>query len=460
MKRILTLFLALIMVAGFLTGCGDTKPVGSDEPSDSSSQQTVTQTLSAVIYDRGGDKGYWEAVIAAFEKENPGVTVDAYIGDDAAYILRDNILAGAAPDFVALPSDEATGVTSALILDKALLPIDDVERTASTLLLSGAMQNVVSRPYDDGSAYLSPLFFNVSGLIYNKTLLEEKGWSLPTTWAEFLELGETAKKEKVSLFAYAGAESETLLPMFASAVAGADGVDALDGLLRYTSDWSADAVKAVFDNVSKLSGYTADGSAGYDSSALATAFAKGTILFIPGDAEALAALRGEEKEDSSGSEKEESSSSGSSAAEKEEDKTAEYGFAAYPVLNEGDESVAVISFTEMYIPYEAASPDLAKKFMIFQYSDAAAKLAAENAGEVTPVLKAVEIAKEAGVTGARLDSYSILAKTVTAPLFMHVTGENESLSDEFLTAFSGILRGDTEVGASIEKMNGLYGEIQ
>jgi len=460
MKRILSVILVFSLLLCVFAGCGS-QPAESESSSDDSSGAAVAQTLTAVIYDRGGDEEYWKAVIAAFEEANPGVTVDAYIGDNAAYVLRDNVLAGAAPDFVALPSDEETGVTKALVLDKALLAIDDVERTASTLLLSGAMQNAASRPYGDGAAYLAPLFFNVDGLIYNKTLLEEKGWSLPTTWEEFLALGETAKKEKVDLFAYAGEKQETLMPMFASAVAGSAGDEALDSLLRYTSDWSGDAVKAVFENVLGLSEYTADGSAGYDVDSLAAAFAKGDILFMPGDAETLASLRGEKLDEAtSESQDSEASSSESEQAAEGAGDTTEYGFAAYPVLAAGDDSVASISFTEMYIPYEADNADLAKKFMIFQYSDAAAKLAAEKTGEVTPVLKALDIAKAAGISGSRLDTYAILDKTVAAPVFMNVSAENETMSDEFLSAFAGLLAGNSKVDATVEKLNGLYQEMQ
>lgn len=441
MKKAVSLFLSLAIMLSVFTGCASGKENENENNETGDPISAEAKTLTAVIYDRGNDKEYWDAVISAFENENAGVTIDAYIGDDAAYILRDNILAGAVPDFVVLPSEEETGVTTALIMDKALLEINDMEQTASTLLLSGAMENVMSRPYDDGYAYLAPLFFETRGLICNKTLLEKNNWSVPASWEEFLSLGTEAKKAKVNLFAYSGAEPEILLPMFASAIAGADGTTSLDSLLRYTADWNTDSVKGIFENVSALSAYVASGSASMDKKALLEDFKKGNTLFIPGDVDILKELMGENSEEEASTE-------------------IVFDMVAYPKLNKNDDTVTVISFTEMYIPFEATEKSLAKKFLIFQYSDAVARLAAEKTGQVTPVLKAVEIAKQHGINGATLSGYSILDKKVTTPLFMHVSGANESLSDEFITLFSGLIRGDTKVNDAVDKLSELYEEIK
>ena len=76
------------------------------------------------------------------------------------------------------------------------------------------------------------------------------------------------------------------------------------------------------------------------------------------------------------------------------------------------------------------------------------------------MLKALDIAKAAGISGSRLDTYAILDKTVAAPVFMNVSAENETMSDEFLSAFAGLLAGNSKVDATVEKLNGLYQEMQ
>lgn len=41
---------------------------------------------------------------------------------------------------------------------------------------------------DDGHIYMLPLYYSVLGITYNKTLLDEHGWTLPTSFAELEEL--------------------------------------------------------------------------------------------------------------------------------------------------------------------------------------------------------------------------------------------------------------------------------
>lgn len=207
MKKTLSIFLAVLMIVFSFAGCSE-----DGEPADNSSNQVsetaIEEKLSIVVYDRGEDSAYWEKVAAAFEAANPGVTVDIFVSKDAAYELRDRILGGNSPDFVYLPSYEESGVTEALIKDRAMTSLSDIEQVASSLMLSGTTQNTLCKPYEGGETYLAPLFFEIEGLIYNKTLLNENGWSLPETWDDFIALAEDCDKKDVAVFTYAGAEPE------------------------------------------------------------------------------------------------------------------------------------------------------------------------------------------------------------------------------------------------------------
>ena len=46
---------------------------------------------------------------------------------------------------------------------------------------------------DNGAIYLLPTFFSCLGITYNQTLLDEHGWTLPTTFAELRELAPKVK---------------------------------------------------------------------------------------------------------------------------------------------------------------------------------------------------------------------------------------------------------------------------
>ncbi len=457
MRKTISIFLSLLMVLVLFSGCSAEGTTGEEDSSSEAEEKPVkTQSLDVIIYDRGGDEEYWQAVIDAFEAANAGVEVEAYIGKDAGYVLRDRILSGDSPDFVVLPSDEETGVTAALIKDRAMQPITSLEQVASSLLIDGAFDNIYCMPYDDGETYLAPVFFEVEGLIYNKTLMDGNGWTVPSTWDEFIALGEQAKTKKISLFAYAGQDAASLTGMFASGIASSVGTEEAEKLFRYEEGaWDSTAVRTFLGNIDKLSYLVASGSSTKTEQQVLDAFLAGNVLFISGDSSLLADLSGEESA-------EETSESGS-AAETETvvaEPTFELGFTGYPTFAATDKKVTAITFTEMYIPIEAENVDLAEKFLIFQYSDAAASLCAEKLGEVTPVRKAADLAAASGITGSRLQAYSVLGDLVCADNFAIESGANETLSDEFAALLVSVFKGETDADTFISEMNGYVKEMQ
>lgn len=456
MRKTISIFLSLMVVFGLFSGCS-AEGTEEETSSESSAPETVkTQSLDVVIHDRGNDEEYWQAVIDAFEAANPGVEVEAYIGKDAGYVLRDRILSGDSPDFVVLPSDEETGVTAALIKDRAMQPITSLEQVASSLLIDGAFDNIYCMPYDDGETYLAPVFFEVEGLIYNKTLMDGNGWTIPSTWDEFIALGDLAKAKKISLFTYAGQDAESLTGMFASGVASSVGAEGAEKLFRYEEGaWDCASVRTFLGYIDKLSYLVASGSSTKTEKEALDAFLAGNVLFINGDSALLAELFGEEKSEGSGE-------SGSAATTESvvAEPTFETGLTGYPTFSAGDKKVTAITFTEMYIPIEAENVDLAEKFLIFQYSDTAASLCAEKLGEVTPVRKAADFAAASGITGSRLQAYSILGDQVCAGDFAIRSGANETLADEFAALLVSAFKGETDADTFISEMNGYVKEMQ
>lgn len=427
MKKILSIFFAVLMTASVFAGCSD-----DGEPTESSSGQdseaVVEETLSIVVYDRGEDSAYWEGVVAAFEAANPGVTVDMFVSKDAAYELRDRILGGNSPDFVYLPSDEESGVTEALIKDKAMTSISDIGQVASSLMLSGAVDNTLCKPYDDGETYLAPLFFEVKGLIYNKTLFGENGWSLPGTWDEFVALAEECDDKDVAVFTYAGAEPCEFVDIFGAALVPSIGAEKVNAMLGCDSKaWEDTAVTSFAEYIEKIKSLVVTGSSTKTVEDVMESFKNGEALFISGSVSDLKKL-------------------------KEDGGEYEYGFISYPKLSADGENVSIVTFSEMYIPIEAKNADLAKKFMIFQYSDAAVQIAAETLGEFTPVLKISELAGQYELDETDKEAYESIGTSVFAPKFAVKSAENASLSDEFTGLIVSVFRGEVTSGEFTEKM--------
>ena len=247
MKKILSILLAMLMAASAFSGCSK-EP---DEPEEIKNEivvESLQQSFTAVIYDSGEDAEFWNAVKAEFENANQGVTINMIVTKDAAFEVRDRILAGNSPDFVYLPSYEETGVTEALIKDKALASLTDVETAAP----SGAFENNACKPYEDGISYLAPLFFEAEGLLYNKELLSNNGFSVPQTWDDFIKIAEGCKNKKFEFFTYAGAEPDEFVNIFAAAVAPVIGTEETNKLLDCEEEtWANENVKTFAEKIGK-----------------------------------------------------------------------------------------------------------------------------------------------------------------------------------------------------------------
>lgn len=401
MKKILSIVIAIMMVVSAFSGCskegsesGENSSNGKDEIVVSALQQSFT----AVIYDSGDDKEFWDAVKTAFESENQGVTIDMIVTKDAAYEVRDRILSGNSPDFVYLPSTDETGVTEALVKDKALLALSDIEDSAPY----GAFENKVCKPYEDNISYIAPLFVVKEGLIYNKETLSQNGFTVPQTWDDFVSIAQACDNKNIKFFTYAGVSPDEFVNIFAAALVPTIGVTETEKLLECEEEaWKNDNVKTFVEKIESITKLVVSGSSTKTKSDTMEDLKDGKALFI----------------------------SGSSADLEELNKDGEkYAICRYPSLV--GVPVETVSFTEMYIPVEAKKPDLAKQFMEFLYGESVASLAKNMLGKET-------------LTGNTM---------VIAPEFVTKTASNATLSDEFCKLVVDVFKGNVTSENFAEKM--------
>ena len=400
MKKILSIILAIMMMVSMFAGCSEEKPEENEPPKPENEivVEALQKTFTAIVYDSGEDAEFWEAVKSAFESANQDVKINMIVSKDAAYEVRDRILAGNSPDFIYLPSNEESGVTEALIKDKALIDISDIESSAP----AGVFENNICKPYEDGKSYLAPLFFETAGLIYNKELLAQSGFSVPETWDEFISIAEGCKNKNYSFFTYAGSEPDEFVNIFAAAVVPVIGIEETNKLLACEEEaWKNENIKTFAEKIDKITKLVVNGSSTKSREDTLANLKDGKALFV----------------------------SGTSADLKELNKDGEkYDICAYPALSGA--SAQVVSFSEMYIPVEAKEPELAKDFMKFLYSDTAANLAKDKLGKTAP---------ESGITAI-------------APEFMVKSADNETLSDEFCALVVDIFKGNIKTAELGEKM--------
>jgi N-acetylglucosamine transport system substrate-binding protein len=289
---------------------------------------------------------------------------------------------------------EHSGFVASVIKNKELLDISDVfesdvlDRPGAKLkdiVVAGTLASTYCSPYKDGKVYMAPFNTGPNGLVYNKTLFEQKGWKLPQTWDEFFALNEQLKKpenfveidgKKVqrSLFTYQGVYSSYLEMLLWPAVAGAGGLDAIADILTYKpGSFDIPAVRSVVDNFIKIGtqGYLMQGTVALNHTQSQADMMMGKALFIPNGVW----MEGE-------------------MADSPREPGFTFGMMAAPTLRTGQSQYVLSSLEEFFIPKQAKNPALAKEFVKFLYTRPSIESFAKNANGVFAVKDAQEIGKQ------------------------------------------------------------------
>ena len=132
-----------------------------------------------------------EAFIEQVHNVYPEVNIEIvpYSGDNTTTCLQNMMQAGDLPDVCTLTVyNPLTDDLSDRLLDLSGYDFTDY-------YVESRLQEVS----DNGAIYMLPSVYNCYGITYNKTLLEQYGWELPTSFAELEQLAEKAKEAGVAL---------------------------------------------------------------------------------------------------------------------------------------------------------------------------------------------------------------------------------------------------------------------
>lgn len=362
MKKILAMACALLMATS-LAACS--KP--ADQPVDNGGDDkpTENQVLKVAAF-KGGYGEVWEPLARKFEELHEGVTVELVTSPKIDEELRPQLQAGDYPDVIQYNIGQPSGFAETLIKEDALLDISDVfaDPAVKDRIADGFADNAITAPYGDGKTYLAPLFYSPCGLWYNKALFGEGGYELPETWDDMWALGDQLKSENkgVSLFTYPvkGYFDSVLYALLNQA----GGDDFYGKALNYDPEtWTSEPGKLVLDTIGKLvSEYTApEASANANSGNFKMnqqAVLDNTVLFMPNGNWIIGEMGDAPRAEGF-----------------------EWGFMPLPAFEEGGARYSYTFFEQMYVPKEAANPELAKEFIKFMYSDEAIEIMLNNKTE-------------------------------------------------------------------------------
>ncbi|GAB2477552.1 ABC transporter substrate-binding protein [Xylanimonas ulmi] len=187
---------AMAAAAGLaLAGCGSSDDAGDSATGDGDIELTFHSWLPT--------QAQWPELIAAFEEENPGITITFTREEDYAAFktnLDNEILAGETPDLF--------GIQVGSSFDDYADYAQSVDDYASDWIDSVNATALEQTTTSDGTLAAVPvLLAGMEYYLYNKTLMNELGLTLPATYDELVAVSQAAREAGYSPFAMGAADT-------------------------------------------------------------------------------------------------------------------------------------------------------------------------------------------------------------------------------------------------------------
>lgn len=209
--KVVTVLLAVVMLmSGFLIGCGDkgeTKTAESTQSTQPATESTAEPTPSApqikgdfeiALFTNGDGSPYdvlYKEMIAEFKKMYPEVNVIPTLGPKIYDITKTRFAAGNPVDITV----NGAAVSSSDINAGYVLDLTDWLQTAEAIGYDGLLKDNFSASglIVDGKQYTLPTSGYRWGVYYNKKMAADNGWNPPANWQEFLELAPKIKEKGI-----------------------------------------------------------------------------------------------------------------------------------------------------------------------------------------------------------------------------------------------------------------------
>ena len=373
MKKFFALLLALCMVLS-LCACGAKEEAPAAAPAEKAEEAAEPVTIKVAAIETAYGSQVWVDVAAAFEAET-GIKVELTTDKNLEDVLTGPMQNGEFPDVVHLATGRPAGLTEQLVKANALhdltntlsltIPGEDVK--VADKIAGGFTDNNIVAPYGDGKTYMAPMFYSPCGLFYNAKLLEEKGWTVPTTWDEMWALGDKAAAEGIALFTYpTTGYFDTFFPTL---IASVGGTELWESVSNYEEGiWESAEGQKVLDVIAKLATYvhpnTPAQANNQDFQKNQNMIVHNEAIFMPNGTWVSAEL-----------------ADAISVAENE----FALGMTALPGFGGGVAPYAYCWFEQAWIPAGAQNIEAAEQFVAFLYSDKAASIFA-TAGAIQPIV--------------------------------------------------------------------------
>ncbi|MGP4011317.1 ABC transporter substrate-binding protein [Streptomyces sp. 4N124] len=195
-------------------------------------------------------------IYAAYKKKS-GITVDVNTKDSNTFQEQINSYLQGTPDDV---FTWFAGYRMQFFAAKGLAtPIDDVWQTIGANFPE-AMQKLSKG--EDGKYYFVPLYSYPWAVFYRKSVFQQYGYEVPTTWDDFVALCKQMQKDKLVPMAFGDKDAWPALGTFDQINFRQNGYDFHVELMAGKASWTDAKVRKVFDLWAEILPYHQEGAVG------------------------------------------------------------------------------------------------------------------------------------------------------------------------------------------------------
>lgn len=275
-RKLLSTLLCAAMVASLVAGCGTKQEAEVEQPTteeavEKVAEEAASETAETVEINyrtfRVDDVNVMETLIEKFEKENPGITVNySAEADEVTYYqkLNADVLSGTDVDVFDVHMDLNY---YSFLNNGYLADLSDLSFNANYDASAASMTSA------DGKNYGYLVCTSAIPVMYNKTIFEENGWSVPGTYEELVTLVNASKEAGFGGISYCGATvaGEWMAKIAMTGNLGTEGYKAwLEGVDNGSVTSVEDDAAAALEYLAKINAdellYDGSESLGYDQS--------------------------------------------------------------------------------------------------------------------------------------------------------------------------------------------------
>lgn len=257
MKRFLCLVLSVLMTAALLlSGCQKSVDTGKTE-------------IEIVQYKQEAVKTF-EKIEANFNATHDDIHLTISSPNDATTILKTRFIREDYPDIIGIGGDVnySNFVDAGILMD--ISDYDGLKNVKQSYL--DILEGLEFVPTE--GVFGMPYAANAAGILYNKAMFQEHGWTLPTNWNELITLCDTIKKAGILPFYFGMKDTWTCLAPWNALCVDLAPADICQQVNEGKATFTA-AYKEVAEKMMQLLPYGEEGVVAYGYNDACTAFANG-----------------------------------------------------------------------------------------------------------------------------------------------------------------------------------------